>query len=259
MKWTCVDHRTSSDAQRHFRHAPGIRGANISEKGATGPDLWWTPFGLGVMGRDEQDNPGRLLREALAGRYYGVYEGVETFDGEKLSKVTIGKSKDVLAVTFWIDPGRGFLPIRTIDRATRPGSLLFLSVIREVKQCSGGRWFPMRAIVVDDPTSTGRPLRARAFRVLELDVDHPPADDLLAVDLPGGTQVAESGGDPASFLVFQQPERVRVDGLATLLERCRAQIPYWRSLQQDALASRSEKPRQRKLKLPLQPARRLKR
>ncbi len=147
-----------------------------------------SPVTLGDM--TPPNDPGTLLREAVAGKIYGRYEGMQDVDGRKAMVFAIGESADKITHKFYLDSERGFLPLRHEILDPVRGTRVHLSFFTSFRACSGGRWYPERGVDVIKLWDEGRtPIIAREVKVTYLDVDTPTRDEDFAILIPAGHQV----------------------------------------------------------------------
>jgi hypothetical protein len=172
-----------TDGRLILRHSPAIMAVNISVPDVVDPDIRATPFGMGIMGSNETSNPGSVFQKCVDGKFYGIVEGLEIINGAKLVKVNVGLTKDRISRTYWLDPNRGFLPIRIDGKAPKSEELLYTAIVKETKKCSQGRWFPMSAVVIDSPQRKTGSLYVREYQVLDLDVDKEPKNAAFDIEI----------------------------------------------------------------------------
>jgi hypothetical protein len=219
------------DGKHVFRWSGIANAANIYARETAVPEIFETPFGMGIMGPDDKNNTANVLRRCIAGELYAVFDGPEVVGGLQLTRIRLGPTKDRLVATEWIDSKRGFLPVRIETRVSPKGSMLYLAIVKKVKECSNGRWFPTYSIVVDNPERETGQLRTQVFKVVDLDVDNEPKNEVFFIDVSAGAQISEqsANGSPA-FFTLGKDERISVNDLGNVLERCRAKIPYWNKI-----------------------------
>jgi hypothetical protein len=178
-------------ALSHGRAAHGV--ANVYAEGMRKPDLRVTPFAMNVMGPDEFFSPATLLRTSLEGKgpYTARYDGTEKVRGVETMVATV----TYVEGGYWklyLDPRRGFLPVRFLETGRRDNKVYQQAETLEMRGCSGGRWYPVRSVVVFDPAGPP-PLRVEVYDTLEFDADQAPADAEFHVDIPAKTEVNTTG------------------------------------------------------------------
>jgi hypothetical protein len=161
----------------------------------------YSPFDMGVMARNEYSSPHRYLQGCIQGKFSGKYEGTQEINGQQLEIVTFSTkdSNNHPAMKFGFDPKQGFLATYIIDYDNETHIPIYEAFITETKLCSGGRYFPMRSVVVwrenDRYRVNDGKYKVDSFEVTELDVDTPPDSNLLQIELPKGTRVVAQSGE----------------------------------------------------------------
>ena len=182
-----------------------------------------TPFSMDIMGRDEMVNPARVLQDCLGGMFSGSFDGAEKVLGaDTLAFTATYKSGNASSIgkpayRFLLDPRRGYLPIHTWGTRPDTAKRAYEAYMTHVRACSRDRWFPERSVVIWDIGGKG-PYTCQEIKVLELDVDNPPADQDLCADLKAGTQVNVRGRP--EWLVLRADEKVMATALEPLHQRC---------------------------------------
>jgi hypothetical protein len=167
-----------------------------------------TPFSFGVMGADEQLNPGRLLKRVVDGQGAGTYEGTVNEEQRTLVAVSLGPGGGTNQY-YRFDPDRGYLATHFWRSNPESGKISFEVFVLEAKKCGSGRWFPMLSIVVQGGVDGPWPKTVKEIRVSELSLEKPNADD-FCLDVAAHTRVAFANG--TSFVTIA--ENKRVDGAA---------------------------------------------
>ncbi len=209
---------------RGIAFSPTIQGGGFSPPDKVNPQITITPFDMiGSMGKDEKMHPSRLIRDSFTNSEVVCrVDGIEEVDGRKLVVVSHAyvNSKDQPHRRFWLDPARGFLPVQMTSTYDDPEQRFVKTVVTEVRECTGGRWFPMRTVKMCFPTPAQIEQKIEVFelRVTELDVDKPPTDEMLAIDLPKGSHL-HNGIEANSQITFQADQRVSVTDFDELSER----------------------------------------
>jgi hypothetical protein len=176
-----------------------------------------TPMNLGFL--HPPDDLASLLGDAISGKQYGRLEGTQVIDGHKVLVFSVGKSRDEIRMRMFLDPARGFLPLR-ID-SYLPGTDVRhqSSAITDAKQCSGNRWFPMRGVVVLNANQEGKvDLYIRITTVLSLDADTAPADEDFVTVIESGCQVKDPHR-PRAIYIEKSTKTVTLDGLNELAKK----------------------------------------
>ncbi len=210
-----------TDGQIQMRHAPDISTVNLYGPGQVGPSFTLTPFGMELMGESEVHNPGWVLRNCVEGSWHGRVNGIQKVDGHEVLSVSVGESPDTLLRTYCLDIKRGFLPILMWAKKPDEEGHIYKAFITSVRQCSEGRWFPERCVVAYSFDGSRPSPYGMELRVVELEVDRPPADDDFYLDIPKDTQVSVVPNKGAVIRTKAQ-EHVSLQNLPDLLGRCLA-------------------------------------
>lgn len=214
----CTSEFHLSDGSFSLGYSPLIRGANLRTREMPNPAaIRKTPFSMDIMGPNETTNPGSVLRACLDGRLVGRFDGTEEVMGVELLGAIAGRTPETLRHKFFLDPKRGFLPIHVFDTYVESGKRIYEAYITDVRECSGGRWFPERSVVVWDVDSSP-PFPIQEITIVELHVDTPPSGGEFYLDLPEGTRVSVPGRSEMTTL--KSDERVGLRDLAELNARC---------------------------------------
>jgi hypothetical protein len=178
-----------------------------------------SPFDMGVMGRDEEFSPARVIQDSLRKGAFCEIESEKPTAGGRVI-VSVGPSRNRIDEKYFFDPKTGFI-LREAWMSRPDGTgLLHKVFITDVRECSPNRWFPTRSVYVSKPDAQG-PHKVREITVVALDSDHPPKDADFLIELPGGTHLND-GVQPASQLTLATQERVRLKDLENLAARCEA-------------------------------------
>jgi hypothetical protein len=206
-----------------IRFSPTLHGGGFRPPDSNGPQTMITPFDMiGSMGKDERMHPARLIHESFEEDDVSCRVGTEEVDGRDLVVVShvYPDAVERPRHTFWFDAERGFLPVRMIREFDDPKERLVKTVVTEVRECSNGRWFPIRTVKVcfPAPDQAEKSIEVFDLRVTELDVDTPPSDDMLAIEIPKGAQL-HNGVEPNSQIAIQADRRIGVSDFDELSER----------------------------------------
>jgi hypothetical protein len=181
----------------------------------------WNMAGM-VFTSESETNPAWLITRAseMAPGNPNVDLRVEHTvgkDGSTLQKVMI--EGGYLGYTYLMDPTRGYLPIEMWHSAD--GNVERKGFITDVRECSGSRWFPGRCVAVEyGPGGASDEVYVIELCVTALDVDNPPKDEDLAIEVAARTKVW-NGVDVRSTVTFDKPERIHADSLRDLYETAR--------------------------------------
>src|SRR5207244_9830729 len=97
---------------------------------------------------------------------------------------------------WWLDPGKGYTPLRREGFDHRSGRLLWHNTYADLREVAPGCWLPMQATAEDygppyvPAELAKKPLRVVRSRVTRGEVNN-VADDLVEYQFPKGTRVAD--------------------------------------------------------------------
>lgn len=207
------DHRsrTSYVSERHLsngivaaQHFPNSRQALVEARGEEGLVFLVRPFDVGLTGGRGDTPLDRLIEQGLeTGGPVCTYEGETEMDGRKCLMIAM---RDQLSRRYWVDPERGFLPVRL---EMTEGKSVVAARLVEIQECSRGRWLPRYAITAMGQQGADA-VFFRAVRFTQVEVDKEPSADALRLELPAGTRVVDTvktkrtwragqGGGPATI------------------------------------------------------------
>lgn len=121
---------------------------------------------------------------------------------------------------FYLDPARGSVPLRIQEYEQGPDGEKEVdrTDVLELKEYPGGRWFPMRVRFIRFPHVQGRFIAA-VKEVTELDPDHRPTNDELAVDVPAGISIVRQDKPQAKYgVTLKRGEKIGPDDLHRIIE-----------------------------------------
>ncbi len=198
--------------------------ANIFPKGVSEESggVSMSPLDLGCMGKGEMFGPYRFLRDGVANRFVGTYEGAKVINARtvEIASFTSAEGPSKSIYRFGIDPDRGYL-CTYLAHINDAGELTSAAYVLDVEECSGGRFFPTHSIVAVRSMNPEYRYSVREFKVEELDVDNPPDDSLFAFEIPKGTQVTAPSFDNQWFNA-EEWITVAPEGIEDLYDRCAA-------------------------------------
>jgi hypothetical protein len=207
-----------------------LTGASIS-----GPDhkpsgeIRDTPFAMGLMGANEELSPGNMLTDCVRGKKTCDSVTTENVDGHAVVVVVMGPIGKQGRMKYWLDPERGFLPVRSSFFGDN-GKELARAYWTDIRKCSGDRWFPWRAVKISDPMKSTGPLEVDEIRVVTLDVDKPPTRESFRLVLPKRTLVYDPNIPLAILDHLKEDEEVGLDDLPKLHQGCLDMAPIrWAS------------------------------
>lgn len=211
------------DGARGMSYSAAINGGGLFPPDTAGPGIGMTPFDLGgTMGPDERIHPGYLIEKSQESSEITCrFVGRERVRGRDLLVVSYDDTSrtDKEHSKYWFDAERGFLPVQRTKQCDDPKHIRTKVVVTDVRECSGGRWFPMRwvKILSPGPAQSDRELEVFDLTVKELDVDTPPSDEMLALDIPKGVRLHNSVS-PQSQSTLEQQQRISVADLGGVKE-----------------------------------------
>lgn len=184
--------RSLWDGARGVRYGTLGNIVTLTAPDAGGPRVVTTPLDLaGNMGRDEERHPAKsILKSKEDAAIRCVFRGEERIDGHDCEVIDIDEQilpgKDgSWHRTVYFDTERGCLPIKMEMWVSTPDAVTTVRVT-DVRECSRGRWFPMRTVKVrrSKGAQADEHLDVTEIKVTQLDLDHRPqrSDFTIAVD-----------------------------------------------------------------------------
>lgn len=178
---------------------------------ALGPTA--TPWALGGLGTAMESNPGRWILDGELGTWRFVT--VEpTTDGTRL---VVECKREAARLTYYFDPGRGFLPVRREYRLN-DGRKTHIAMT-DVRKCSGGRWFPGRVVFVNT-RANGAVRRVQEICLTKLDAKSRIKPEEMFLTLRRGISVLHADNMLSAFRT-QGDMRVGINDLIALDARCK--------------------------------------
>ena len=169
-------------------------------------------------------DPGSMLRDVISGKLYGRFECTQVIEGHKALVFAVGKSEKQILERFWLDPGRGFLPIRFEDHDSSTGVLQTVGYITDARQCSGNRWFPTRSFFVNLPRDESLKnskdnwrLDVRVTTVPFLDANAIPTDEDFVTVIKAGCQLQDNRSGVCN--TERADRTITLDGLNDLAKK----------------------------------------
>ncbi len=182
-----------------------------------------TPFSMGVMGPGATKTPAWLIDDWLEdGRGIDV-RNTKGASGRELVSVRLNEDAGG-HMLYAFDLDRGCLTERIVHQLGSAGSGNMELIITDMRECTGGRWFPMRSVRMDGPVD--RPDEQRDVTILEvvdLETDKPPAAEAFAIKVPARSHVNERS-DPRTQFYLTEPMTVTPEKLPELLDRAMLQL-----------------------------------
>lgn len=212
----CADRIFLRSDAYSLRYGPTNLSANLFSKTDRDPEgIRVTPFNPDCLGPDEYSSPARYMEEALNSRMKAKFGGTEKING---IEALVASFADGDRQKFGFDPKRGYLMVYASDTDLSSGKRYYEVNVLEARECSGGRWFPMRLVTILNPDSAG-PYDVRELKVTRLDVDTKPSADKFRVTLPEGVQVSVIGR--MEWMNITEPKSVTPQDLPGLQVRAK--------------------------------------
>jgi hypothetical protein len=211
------------DGRHQLMYSRVLKGGNVFQPDNRTSGISLGPFDMGAMGVNEAGIPGRVILESFSTSKPAVLEGPLGLVPDGLVSVTVRSTSheaDSWKRSFVIDPQRGCLPVEIRYYGEDGGSLVGLAVMTDAKECTRGRWFPMRSIAVLNPSSVGDTRHVREIVVTSLDVDTSPPPQEFSIAMEAGSLI----NDPSvsgSQMAIREPRSINVTELAELSDSLR--------------------------------------
>lgn len=211
-------------------HSPALmQCANLHGKNDHFQAMVIYPFALqtGIqVGAKEQFSPAIILDGWLRHQDYPI-EKTRSDDGESrlvlrtntkvLRRQADSKTIHEAIQTYEFSPDQGYLLKRyTIEEEGQPARTRY--VLTDIEECSGGRWFPKRAVILGNPQPDTELVHVTEIKVHELDVDTPPQDADFAILLTKGTQI-NNVKDPRTAFDLEEETTITPNNLPELINR----------------------------------------
>jgi hypothetical protein len=222
-----------TDGSYKLTYMDGMKSANIFDPSHNVQPHRTTPFAGNMMGENENGSPGNLLNDCIQGKRVCHSITTAVLDGRTMIAVDLGETAEKVTRTYWLDPDKGFLPVRGSIYAAN-GEETLRCYWTDVGRVSGERWFPSRWVAVSLPNRAG-PYRVRELKVTLLDVDKPPRPDDFKLKLSAGASISDSRNAYAGTTIKTE-EFIRPDGLKALHQRCLSQVAFWEAHHASAVA-----------------------
>ena len=149
-----------------------------------------TPFDFDLMGGSEVMNPYRVITDSLNGQFAGRYDGTQYIHGMSLEVITLFPENGRFEHKYGFDPKSGFLP-RYVSIKT-PNGVVLEAVIIDVKELSGGRWFPIEVVTL---TKRHGWIIGGYYKVNAISVDIEIPDDVFLINIPRNATISVANAD----------------------------------------------------------------
>jgi hypothetical protein len=232
VKVSMATHANLTDGSWKLKYIQGMEAANIFDPNHSAPGVTTTPFSGNMMGQNEVRSPGNLLKDCASGKQVCHTITTENLDGRQLILVALGESREAVTCRFWLDPDRGFVPIRGSVFAST-GEELHRTYWSDIRKCSGDRWFPCHWLAISIPRRADAGFSVRELTVTSFEADKRPTPDAFRLTIPGGTQIIDPHTKYALFHL-KTDESVRPDEIKKLHDRCLLTVPVLRALNETA-------------------------
>jgi hypothetical protein len=144
------------------------------------------------------------------------YEGPQVVRGKSLQVVATFYD-DKICNRFWVDPDQGYLPLQWFsycqgctDNRGDDGKVAAVHAILDIKECSGKRFIPTRAVYVQtEPDRGDGPYWLRYMQLVEFDAEKRPAPETFRLKVPFGTSI--SNGLSGVHYRANEPEYTDID------------------------------------------------
>jgi hypothetical protein len=209
-----------SDGPNKLDYSPRLRCANIVTPEAPHLGTAATILALGNPTPQFRDGPDYELELCKTGKVIFWPEGLREIEGRPAVCVLFGNAKKQRTGHYAFDIERGFLPLRIVTYEVAKNREYGAQYLTHARECSRGRWFPMRSVNVTYPPGRGRFL-VRETKVVELDVDKRPRKADFTLRMEAGTAVLNPLDRKSLGFRLKQTEDVNVADLPRLLEMCK--------------------------------------
>lgn len=210
----CSDVHILRNGEIGMRYAPIIGSVNLSTRNTSPAEMLFSPFGS----QPESTDFGKLVSRGNTGELAVRHDGPAQHRGNELISVSVGIPGDsTVHCRYLVDPKRGFLPIFQWQLNPSTKKRVYDSYILETEEHEGGRWFPMRTVVVRHPESSP-PYQVEEIRVVALDLLSVPRDEDFGCSLAPQTRVNVPG--EGYFMTLDRETAVRASTLKDLYADC---------------------------------------
>ena len=209
--------KTIRNKNQFLLFSPGLSAAKVSPNWVTPfAEDYINPFTMCVMGRKNEYSTMSLIERGLAGEVKYDVKKAE-FKGGKCLVLTFIRNDNGSSIEHWLDPNRGFLPIRVLWMDGN-GVVTTETQVVEAAQSTHKGWFPRLSMWIGQPTDNG-PFPCRRIRVDSLVDDTRPSKDKFAFLLPRGIQLHPIDVEESDFRI-DKSRMVRADAIDELLQFC---------------------------------------
>jgi len=194
-----------------------LRGGGVYSEKSPAPGVATTPWDIaGAISPDGYNGPAATIQ-----RHLQQNPSTLTFDGpQELNGLTLlrfSADEGPLVFVYLVDPARGYLPIR-IWFEDKQGTVLQKGCITKVRECSEGRWFPERCVLLWISGNEADGIHGvREVKLTELDADHPPGEEEFAITVSERVQVHDCTDTPDALTHLEAGTEIDVSQLRDLL------------------------------------------
>jgi hypothetical protein len=187
-----------------------------------------TPFDLWQMAKNEQSSPGRVIQNIIALPPNNRTMSIKVRESEKAVRFTTTNLTfpGEQYTEYTLDSKRGFSLIekRRVTRSNDSDSeSVTLTLVTDIKQCSGGRWFPMRGITISG-VGAKQGVRVRELVVDSVDVDTRPDDRELSFEVPADSEINDLRSAGSQIVLAEKPRMIFVSDLQDLYKKTQEAI-----------------------------------
>lgn len=221
-------HIVLDDGENEINFQKRAGTANLSDETTRGKVVNITPWSNGMMAPGESCSPAKRILQKLD---ECRVDQTKVLNGIPVVSVSVPISEHT-EWHYFLDPKRGFLhrQIWTVDAGTK--HVRCKLIVTRLQECSKGRWFPMKSVVLwTDNSSFTPPFSVREISVTELEVDSPPSDSQFVLELPKNT-VVNDGRDGYTQVLVKDTKRITTSDLP----QANAQARQISAARKDALA-----------------------
>lgn len=175
------------------------------------------PFGMGVMGANEEYNPAFGIRKWIEEK-----KEIECFieNGERKELVVVLKDESgmpLMEYRFSVDHGYCLVGHTVFARET--GKRKFVIYIPEVIKVPTGQWMPKRSILIGFPSEPSGKYSTRVIEVLEVASVDSKGKDVFSLELPDNHAINDNL-NPNSTVRFEKAQKIFPDDLSVIAKKC---------------------------------------
>jgi hypothetical protein len=198
---------------------------SMSKPEAAGPIVTGAEYttwnGVGGISTGDQGVFGNIIiSQPKDGVKYMVQDGGKVLGVDTKS---IALRFDSSALSFFVDENRGFIPIKTQTFTSSDATDPYIEIfVTDVRECSGRRWFPMRAVAVwINGTGERGKHWVHELQVTRLDVDNRPQPEEFSIALDAGFAINDPSNGEFPQYKIARSEVVNLNNLSEFYQRTR--------------------------------------